>query len=85
MASSERKAIGGRFVRAGLTLLALATLSCGNERATDPEPGDPVAPTPEGAGDLLLATGQSIVTGSSHACALLEGGAVKCWGFNGDG
>ena len=31
---------------------------------------------------LVLSTGQSIVGGDRHTCALLEGGAVKCWGSN---
>jgi hypothetical protein len=26
-----------------------------------------------------------VVVGSGHSCALLEGGAVRCWGSNGDG
>ncbi len=27
----------------------------------------------------------AVVAGGSHACALLQGGAVRCWGANGDG
>ena len=35
---------------------------------------------------LGLASGvQSIGVGSSHTCAILSGGAAKCWGYNGDG
>ncbi len=26
-----------------------------------------------------------VVTGGVHACAIVQGGAVKCWGYNGDG
>ena len=30
----------------------------------------------------LLANVQAVVTGERHSCALLDGGAVKCWGAN---
>ena len=39
-------------------------------------------PTQTEVGDLLLASGNSLVTSGSHTCALLEGGLVKCWGDN---
>jgi len=44
-----------------------------------------------GSGQLNLAAtlpttgGPAIATGYTHACALLTGGTVKCWGYNGFG
>ena len=35
-----------------------------------------------------LGTGRSVLqvaAGSQHTCALLDGGAIKCWGYNGSG
>ena len=31
-----------------------------------------------------ISTATSIALGVSHSCALLTGGAIKCWGYNGD-
>ncbi|UQA56517.1 RCC1 domain-containing protein [Polyangium aurulentum] len=46
--------------------------------------------TPEGMGDALLsvnlgASAIAITAGVAHTCALLTGGTVKCWGYNGFG
>jgi alpha-tubulin suppressor-like RCC1 family protein len=42
--------------------------------------------TPASAGDLDLGgKATQIALGSSHACALLDTGAVRCWGANGRG
>ena len=41
--------------------------------------GDPCSPTCQ-AQEVLQVT-----AGNSHACALLTGGIVKCWGYNGNG
>src|SRR5262249_31350246 len=68
-------------------LLAAAAVlgGCGN---VTPDPASPPSP-PSGIdgrwGDLLLATGSSLAAGDRHVCALLEGGAVKCWGRNLEG
>ncbi|RYZ40035.1 MAG: hypothetical protein EOO72_08795, partial [Myxococcaceae bacterium] len=58
--------------------------SCGAD-LSDPGIGD----EPDEMGDALspvaLGAGASVVSLSSflsHTCAVLEGGAVKCWGFN---
>jgi alpha-tubulin suppressor-like RCC1 family protein len=39
--------------------------------------------TPVQVSDITSAT--AISSGSSHSCALLSGGTVKCWGYNVDG
>jgi alpha-tubulin suppressor-like RCC1 family protein len=45
---------------------------------TDPVGGDS---TPASAGDVPVgASVTQVVAGSSHTCALLEGGSVRCWG-----
>ena len=38
-----------------------------------------------GAGTAQASTAESISAGESHACALITGGTVKCWGSNGSG
>jgi cysteine-rich repeat protein len=42
--------------------------------------------TPASAGDVSLG-GQAVqlVTGWNHTCARLDGGAVRCWGYGGEG
>src|SRR4029453_17040006 len=42
------------------------------------EMGDDLDPIDLGAGR----TASAVVGGSFHSCALLDGGAVKCWGAN---
>ena len=42
--------------------------------------------TPASAGDVNVGAKVSqIAVGSSHSCALLESGSVRCWGYNGSG
>jgi alpha-tubulin suppressor-like RCC1 family protein len=42
--------------------------------------------TPASAGDVPLGgTAVQIATGANHTCALLDTGAVRCWGFNQEG
>jgi cysteine-rich repeat protein len=42
--------------------------------------------TPASAGSIDLgATALQIEAGDLHNCAIVTGGAVRCWGFNGDG
>ncbi|MCA9178676.1 MAG: hypothetical protein KDB14_29645, partial [Planctomycetales bacterium] len=45
------------------------------------EMGDALAPVDLGAGHTALA----MAAGGQHVCAILETGAVKCWGYNADG
>jgi len=45
---------------------------------------DPCSKSPVNVTSLTTGV-SSISTGSSHACALVTGGAVKCWGYNTDG
>ncbi|MCB1017188.1 MAG: carboxypeptidase regulatory-like domain-containing protein [Acidimicrobiales bacterium] len=45
------------------------------------EMGDDLPFVPLGSGERA----EAIAVGREHACALLAGGAVKCWGDNGDG
>lgn len=46
--------------------------------------GGPDATTPQATGDLG-GKAIDIAVGNEHVCALLEGGAVKCWGQYNDG
>lgn len=43
--------------------------------------GDSLAPVDLGAGVKV----KSVAAGYAHTCAVLEGGIVKCWGYNGEG
>ncbi|MCG8423502.1 MAG: DUF2341 domain-containing protein [Proteobacteria bacterium] len=43
--------------------------------------GDDELPNSAGAADVGGPVGQ-IVTASTHTCGLLDGGAVRCWGYN---
>jgi alpha-tubulin suppressor-like RCC1 family protein len=64
-------------------LLAVFTLGCSADPA--PPAGDePAAPLEELSNELLLSAtaAQPIVVRSSHACAVLQGGTLKCWGGN---
>jgi alpha-tubulin suppressor-like RCC1 family protein len=67
-----------RVLRAGIVLGSLA-VGCGG--GDDPGPlGQPPAVTgepypPVGPGEVL-----DVKLGNEHACALLEGGRVRCWG-----
>ncbi len=48
--------------------------------------GDGVGPTIEQAGDVPIGgTVTQIAAGTAHTCALLDTGAVRCWGANGSG
>src|SRR5262245_16626999 len=72
-----------RLLRAVLSLVTLFAASCGGE--SNAPPSEPPAPAIEQTSNELLLSAtllQPIVTGASHNCALLEGGAVKCWGAN---
>jgi alpha-tubulin suppressor-like RCC1 family protein len=49
--------------------------------ASIPESGSPVAVPVDGLGQDVVSFG----VGEAHACAVVAGGAVRCWGFNGGG
>src|SRR5262249_55211069 len=86
MASLETRGAAERGVVLSTVLAALLGAGLGGCRQ-ESEPPSPSAPEPAQATSdaLLLSTGQSIVTGMYFSCALIEGGAVKCWGQNGFG
>lgn len=54
------------------------TLARGTGSDTDPGMGDALAPVQLGEDRSAVA----IAAGADHSCALLDDGAVKCWGFN---
>ena len=56
-------------------------LGLGSTEAIGDDPGEmpPPALTVSGAGDMVV----SLAAGAAHTCALLESGAVRCWGANG--
>ncbi len=47
----------------------------------DDEPPAAAGPVDVGAGRAV----EAVSTGAAHTCALLDRGAVRCWGFGGDG
>jgi alpha-tubulin suppressor-like RCC1 family protein len=54
----------------------------GNATPGDPPPGDSHVPVPvTGLGSGVIA----IAAGENHTCAIVTGGAVKCWGNNASG
>lgn len=54
-------------------------LGAGGHRGDDPGEMDDALPTVElGTGR----TARALAGGTSHTCAILDNGAVKCWGFN---
>jgi alpha-tubulin suppressor-like RCC1 family protein len=65
------------------TLAALSAAACGELPPLSPEPG--AADVHETTSELVAAPGNSIAAGWSHSCVMLEGGAVKCWGYNASG
>lgn len=59
---------------------SMGTLGYGNRDSI----GDDEVPSV--AGDVPVGgVAIQVVAGTYHSCALLEGGAVRCWGFGGDG
>ncbi|MCC6873412.1 MAG: hypothetical protein IT378_03810 [Sandaracinaceae bacterium] len=60
---------------------ARRTLSCWGRNLMDPAMGSTSSPI-DVAG---LAGVQRVALGATHACALLEGGLVRCWGDNTNG
>jgi alpha-tubulin suppressor-like RCC1 family protein len=88
IAGASAIAVGGE---ASCALLAGGSVSCWGENAygqlgdgTSRGPqnceGDPCAGTPVAVEGVAGAT--AIAAGSDHACALLAGGGVDCWGYN---
>ncbi|MEM6786192.1 MAG: hypothetical protein AAGA56_06590 [Myxococcota bacterium] len=72
--------------RLGCAVLTGGAVRCWGDRAAVPlgdgvsgvDPSVPISVTPS-------APAQSIAVGEEHACALLDSGAVECWGNNGSG
>jgi alpha-tubulin suppressor-like RCC1 family protein len=72
-----------------LSFLLLAALGAGCA-PPDGDMSDPAAgPEPDGvevaSSSLLAQPGKRVSVGANHACAILERGAVKCWGGNASG
>jgi E3 ubiquitin-protein ligase HERC3 len=73
---------GTRLGFAGLAWLGLLGTSCGAGAPFSGDRDSGSEPVAEVSDELKLASGlsQPIAAGLSHACAILEGGALKCWG-----
>ena len=73
-------------------LLAMMTCQSSSPPASEvparpsvaPLPAAPMQPVP-GAGGTYLSRALQVTVGHSHACALVEGGAVYCWGESSQG
>lgn len=76
--SGQRMSRSQNTVRAvsALALAALAPLACND---IEPELSS------ESSALLTLSVPQSVAAGGSHSCAIVGGGRVRCWGYNGSG
>jgi alpha-tubulin suppressor-like RCC1 family protein len=76
--SSSRVALAFTSALVGLGGAACSDLPPVSAELSQPEPA---APEQVGS-ELVAAAGNAIGLGFNHTCVILEGGAVKCWGYN---
>lgn len=87
-ATAVQVAAGGQHVCATLASSKVRCWGAGSDGqlgyANQADVGD--TETPFAAGDVLAVTGAfAMAAGDAHSCALLNNGAVRCWGYGGDG
>jgi alpha-tubulin suppressor-like RCC1 family protein len=72
-------AVGGDFVCA----VSGGNVVCwGNNHYGQLGESSTVTPTRTAPGPAVVQGATSVVAGLSHACALLQSGSVKCWGYD---